>query len=148
MLPRGQPALPSKNIWRPGFPRGRTGNSPIKWPWARRGLSAPGGPTAVLEKIVHDCLPKKDQPDGLPALVAQFRAYSQQVAEWNWERNADRDRSQGPDGVKGHRQEGNGRVIICIDEMDKIRDSDRAEQFLNNIKAIFDVPGCLYWPTS
>jgi hypothetical protein len=28
--------------------------------------------------------------------------------------------------------------------MDKIRDSDRAEQFLNNIKAIFDVPGCLY----
>jgi hypothetical protein len=28
--------------------------------------------------------------------------------------------------------------------MDKIRDSDRAGQFLNNVKAIFDVPGCLY----
>ena len=30
------------------------------------------------------------------------------------------------------------RVIICIDEMDKIRDSDRAESFLNEIKAIFE----------
>ena len=35
-------------------------------------------------------------------------------------------------------------MIVCIDEMDKIRDSSRAEQFLNDIKAIFDVPGCLY----
>lgn len=93
---------------------------------------------------------RAEQPAGLPALVAQFRAYSQQVAEWNWDRN----RSQVPSLAEGHGQvqrlvqgqgqEGVGRVIICIDEMDKIRDSDRAEQFLNNIKAIFDVPGCLY----
>lgn len=83
---------------------------------------------------------RAEQPAGLPALVAQLRAYSQQVAEWNWDRN--RDRSQVSNETQG--QEGVGRVIICIDEMDKIRDSDRAEQFLNNIKAIFDVPGCLY----
>jgi hypothetical protein len=93
---------------------------------------------------------RAEQPAGLPALVAQFRAYSQQVAEWNWDRN----RSQASNEARGHGQvqrpaqgqgqEGVGRVIICIDEMDKIRDSDRAEQFLNNIKAIFDVPGCLY----
>ena len=35
-------------------------------------------------------------------------------------------------------------MIIGIDEVDKIRDSDRAEAFLNDIKAIFGVPGCLY----
>jgi hypothetical protein len=85
---------------------------------------------------------RAEQPAGLPALVAQFRAYSQQVAEWNWDRN--QDPSQVSDEAHGQGQEGVGRVIICIDEMDKIRDSDRAEQFLNNIKAIFDVPGCLY----
>jgi len=87
---------------------------------------------------------RAEQPAGLPALVAQFRAYSQQVAEWNWDRNRSRvsNEAQGPGPVQ--HQEGVGRVIICIDEMDKIRDSDRAEQFLNNIKAIFDVPGCLY----
>jgi len=90
---------------------------------------------------------RAEQPAGLPTLVAQFRAYSRQVAEWNWDRN--RDRFQAARGVQqrlaqGRGQEGVGRVIICIDEMDKIRDSGRAEQFLNNIKAIFDVPGCLY----
>ena len=35
-------------------------------------------------------------------------------------------------------------MVISIDEVDKIRDSDRAEAFLNDIKAIFGVPGCLY----
>jgi hypothetical protein len=95
---------------------------------------------------------RAEQAAGLPALVAQFRAYSQQVAEWNWDRNRDRSqvsneaqgRGQVQRPVQGQGQEGVGRIIICIDEMDKIRDSDRAEQFLNNIKAIFDVPGCLY----
>jgi len=71
---------------------------------------------------------RAEQPAGLPAIVAQFRAYTERAAEWNRSRD--------------HRAE--GRVIICIDEMDKIRDSDRAEQFLNDIKAVFDVPGCLY----
>ena len=97
---------------------------------------------------------RAEQPAGLPALVAQFRAYSQQVAEWNWDRN--RDRSQVSNEAKRQAQgqvqrpfqrqgqEGVGRVIICIDEMDKIRDSDRAEAFLNDVKAIFGVPGCLY----
>ena len=68
---------------------------------------------------------KAEQPAGLPAIVGEFRDYSGKVAEWA-------------------RKSREGRVIICIDEMDKIRDSGRAEQFLNGIKAIFDVPGCLY----
>lgn len=67
---------------------------------------------------------RSEQAAGLPAIVGQFRSYSERVAEWK-------------------RRDG-CRVIICIDEMDKIRDSDDAESFLNEIKAIFDVPGCLY----
>ena len=92
---------------------------------------------------------KAEQPAGLPAIVERFRAYSGQAAEWA---RSDRGRSGGksnkddkeggqPDEKSGQSE---GRVIICIDEMDKIRDSDRAVQFLNGIKAIFDVPGCLY----
>jgi hypothetical protein len=98
---------------------------------------------------------RAEQPDGLPTLVDRFRDYSQQVAEWNWTRNRPRPQepaetepaeteAQGKGQAQRSDQEGARRVIICIDEMDKIRDSGRAEQFLNNIKAIFDVPGCLY----
>jgi hypothetical protein len=75
---------------------------------------------------------KAEQPVGLPAIVEQYRSYSGQAAEWA---RSDRSRSGG---------QSEGRVIICIDEMDKIRDSGRAVQFLNGIKGIFDVPGCLY----
>ncbi len=39
---------------------------------------------------------------------------------------------------------GTGRVVIGIDEVDKIRDGERAEAFLNDIKAIFGIPGCLF----
>jgi hypothetical protein len=67
---------------------------------------------------------RSEQAEGLPAMVSQFRNYCERVADWKRR-----------DGCQ---------VIICIDEMDKIRDSDRAESFLNDIKAIFDIPGCLY----
>jgi hypothetical protein len=122
----------------------------------QRTYSSSWGPTLTAASFLSFAWSRgrerAEQPAGLPALVAQFRAYSQQVAEWNWDRNRDRNRSQvsneaqgpGQRPVQERGQAGGGRVIICIDEMDKIRDSDRAEQFLNNIKAIFDVPGCLY----
>jgi hypothetical protein len=42
------------------------------------------------------------------------------------------------------RNNGEGRVVIGIDEVDKILDGERAEAFLNDIKAVFGVPGCLY----
>jgi hypothetical protein len=118
----------------------------------QRTYSSSWGPTLTAASFLSFAWSRgrerAEQPAGLPALVAQFRAYSQRVAEWNWDRNRDRsqvsNRAQGQRPVQGQGQEGVGRVIICIDEMDKVRDSDRAEQFLNNIKAIFDVPGCLY----
>jgi hypothetical protein len=73
---------------------------------------------------------RAELPVTLPELVDHFRGYSAQVAAWQ----------QSAHG-------GEGRVVIGIDEVDKIRDSDRAEAFLNDIKAIFGVPGCLYLVT-
>ena len=46
---------------------------------------------------------RSEQADGLPAIVGQFRKYSERVADW-----------KRLDGCQ---------VIICIDEMDKIRAS-------------------------
>jgi hypothetical protein len=68
-----------------------------------------------------------EQPVTLPELVARYREYSEDVAIW-W-------RSC---------HNGRGRVLIGIDEVDKILDGERAETFLNDIKAVFGVPGCLY----
>jgi hypothetical protein len=68
-----------------------------------------------------------EQPFTLPELVARYREYSEDVASW-W-------RSV---------HNGQGRVLIGIDEVDKILDGERAETFLNDIKAVFGVPGCLY----
>ena len=36
------------------------------------------------------------------------------------------------------------RVIIAIDELDKVNSEIKAEQFLNDLKGIFYVPGCFY----
>ena len=36
------------------------------------------------------------------------------------------------------------RIIICIDELDKLEADDKAHQFLNQIKAVFGVPKCFY----
>jgi len=68
-----------------------------------------------------------EQPVTLPELVARYREYSEDAAAW-W-------RSC---------HNGRGRVLIGIDEVDKILDGERAETFLNDIKAVFGVPGCLY----
>jgi hypothetical protein len=70
---------------------------------------------------------RAEQPITLPELVNSFRGYSAQVASWQRDEHG-----------------GEGRVVIGIDEVDKIRDSDRAEAFLNDVKAIFGVAGCLY----
>ncbi|RSM58842.1 hypothetical protein DMH03_23315 [Amycolatopsis sp. WAC 01376] len=38
-----------------------------------------------------------------------------------------------------------GRVVIAIDELDKIGEPDKAHQFINDVKGVFDVPGCLFF---
>ncbi|MGP4010915.1 hypothetical protein [Streptomyces sp. 4N124] len=35
-------------------------------------------------------------------------------------------------------------VVIAIDELDKIKDGDSAQDFLNDIKGIFEAPGCFF----
>jgi hypothetical protein len=84
-------------------------------------------PRSFLTLARGNAKERAEQPASLPELVDTFRGYSARVAAW--QRSA---------------HGGQGRVVIGIDEVDKIRDSDHAEAFLNDIKAIFGVPGCLY----
>ncbi|WP_369170795.1 NACHT domain-containing protein [Streptomyces sp. R28] len=57
-----------------------------------------------------------------PELVARFRAFLTEVA---------RDRGQS-----------GGRVVIGIDELDKLGSSQDAERFLNDLKVVFGIRGC------
>ena len=36
------------------------------------------------------------------------------------------------------------RLVVGIDEIDRIEDAENAEKFLNDIKAIFGIPNCFY----
>lgn len=90
------------------------------------GWSASLTPRTFLALVRSKTKQRAEQPATLPELVDDFRRYSTQVASW---------RRSAHDG---------GRLVIGIDEVDKIRDGDRAEAFINDIKAIFDVPGTLY----
>lgn len=67
-----------------------------------------------------------EAPLSLPELVDSYREYVGSVNEW-WRP----DRS----GIS---------IAITIDEMDRISDPVQAERFLNDIKAIFNIPGCVY----
>ena len=37
------------------------------------------------------------------------------------------------------------RMVIAIDELDKIGEPEKAQQFINDIKGVFGVPGCLFF---
>lgn len=63
----------------------------------------------------------------LPELVEQYQDYAAEVAYW-W---------------RAHHG-GTGRLFIGIDEVDRIVEPDGAQQFLNEVKAVFDVPHCFY----
>ncbi|MEV0792648.1 P-loop NTPase fold protein [Kribbella sp. NPDC050459] len=65
------------------------------------------------------------QPMTMPELVRRFRAFAAKVAEGSRDAN----------GVG---------LIIAIDELDRIADAQAAETLLNQAKATFRVPGCIY----
>lgn len=65
------------------------------------------------------------QPVTLPELVRRYRAFAQQVAE-------------NPPPGRGTK------LLVAIDELDRIANPESAEVFLNQIKATFGVPGCIY----
>jgi len=68
-----------------------------------------------------------EQPLSLPEIVDGYREFAAQVVRW-W-------RGQHGDRAK---------LLIGIDEVDRIADPALAEQFLNEIKAIFGVQHCVY----
>jgi len=68
-----------------------------------------------------------EQPQSLPELVDSYRAFATEVAEW-WRAETG----------------GRGKVLIAVDEADRIADPLLAEQFVNEIKATFGVPHCVF----
>ncbi|WP_253838579.1 hypothetical protein [Actinokineospora globicatena] len=67
---------------------------------------------------------RDDLPLTHPDLVDEFRSFLRTTAA-----------AVGKDG---------GKVLIGVDELDRIDDGDRAARFLNELKAVFDVPHCLF----
>lgn len=86
-------------------------------------LAVPGG--AQLGRTIGKQLAQ--QRLSLPEIVEQYREFASKAGGW-W-RN-----------LHG----GAGKLVIGIDEIDKIRDVSSAEQFINDVKAIFGTPNCLY----
>ncbi|GIF63965.1 hypothetical protein Ais01nite_20000 [Asanoa ishikariensis] len=68
-----------------------------------------------------------EQPVTLPELVDSYRSFAREVGQWL--------RAQ-----RGRR----GRLVIGIDEVDRIADQDEAERFLNSIKGIFGSRDSVY----
>jgi hypothetical protein len=74
---------------------------------------------AAFEATVNQALSLAQRQQSLPDLVEEFKTFVQ--------------------GVVGYY-----RVIIGIDELDKISSDKKAQTFINEIKAIFNIPGCFY----
>lgn len=68
------------------------------------------------------------QPITIPELVRRYRTFAAAVAS-----SPPKNRGAG--------------LLIAIDEMDRISNAQGAEGLLNQIKATFDVPGCIYFVT-
>lgn len=81
----------------------------------------------------------------LPVMQAAFsRAVAQRSLPWTMPELVDRLRDflaeiAAEEGVRRHRK-----VLICIDEVDRIGSADEATRFLSEIKAIFGVPHCYF----
>ena len=67
-----------------------------------------------------------EQPRSLPELVDSYRTFATSVAAW-WRAESG----------------GRGKLVIAVDEADRIADPLLAEQFVNEIKATFGVPDCV-----
>lgn len=61
-----------------------------------------------------------------PEVVDEFRAFAARAATTLKQRETDR-------------------LVIAIDELDKIGEPEKARQFLNDVKGVFGIPGCLFF---
>ncbi|WP_152564002.1 hypothetical protein [Actinomadura welshii] len=86
-------------------------------------MAVPGGGKVGGQLAVQ----QTEQAQSLPGLVADFQELLRMVGT---ERRADRNK-----------------VVIGVDELDKIATAGAAEQFLNDLKVIFGVPGCYFLVT-
>ncbi|MFC4048614.1 NACHT domain-containing protein [Actinomadura syzygii] len=86
-------------------------------------LGLPGGAKAGGQFAVQ----QTEQSQSLPGMVSDLKELLTLVGT---ERRADRNK-----------------VVIGVDELDKIATAGEAEQFLNDLKVIFGVPGCYFLVT-
>jgi hypothetical protein len=84
-----------------------------------------GGNRIQLNRSKASQLTERDLT--MPAVVDLYRDFTSDVVAW-WRA----------------RHGGRGRLVIGIDELDKITNTESAERFLNEIKAVFGIPDCLY----
>lgn len=68
-----------------------------------------------------------EQPHTLPDVVQNYRQFASDVARW-WQAQS----------------EGQGKLLIGIDEADRVADPEHAESFVNEIKSVFGIPHCVY----
>jgi tetratricopeptide (TPR) repeat protein len=87
-------------------------------------LGAPPMSGATLGFKHKSSVKRDDVPLNHPQLVDRFRAFLGVAA--------------------GVARTLNGKVLIGIDELDRISDGDGAQQFLNELKAVFNVPNCYF----
>lgn len=81
------------------------------------GLKAPAG----LELGTSDGLTLAERSQSLPEIVERFRSFVRDVAQFY-----------------------DNPVLIGIDELDKLRNAQQAEAFLDGVKAVFGIPRCFY----
>ena len=70
----------------------------------------------------------------LPELVESYREFAELIVSTLQESA----RQDGPLAIA------QVRLVVGIDEIDRIEDAENAEKFLNDIKAIFGIPNCFY----
>lgn len=68
-----------------------------------------------------------EQPHSLPEIIDNYRTFATDVAGWWRTETAE-----------------HGKLLIAVDEADRIADPQLAEQFINEIKATFGVRDCVY----
>lgn len=81
------------------------------------GLKAPAG----LELGTSDGLTLAERSQSLPEIVERFRSFVRDIAQFY-----------------------DNPVLIGIDELDKLRNAQQAETFLDGVKAVFGIPRCFY----
>jgi hypothetical protein len=86
-------------------------------------------------------------PITLPELVASYREFAEHVATWLHSGPVDTSDLLTKITLKLGQFRGRSRLIICIDEVDRISTAEAAESFINDIKTIFGIKYCVYLVT-